>query len=122
MSRTHPDSFATYDELADHTCLLTSVVLDSVVSQAIHIVGDLPQTHAFYLRMRSDEVLSQFEQRTLGAYNTNPNFRKGMSQADPRDFYYAFMRHWVAGWMICEYPELYDKLPKSFSNGVFTHQ
>jgi hypothetical protein len=118
LKKNQPESFSAYDELADHTCLLASVVLDSVVSQAVHILGDTAQTRVFYERMRSDEILAQFEQRTLSAYNANPIFRKGMNQADPRDFYYAFMRHWVAGWLITEYPDLYDKLPVSFSNGI----
>jgi hypothetical protein len=35
----------------------------------------------------------------------------------PRDWLYAFMRHWLAAWLDLERPDLYQCLPEDFNLG-----
>jgi hypothetical protein len=35
----------------------------------------------------------------------------------PRDWLYAFMRHWLAAWLDLERPDLYQCLPEDFKLG-----
>lgn len=99
--------------IADDTALLPGIVADGVCQEAALMVdSDLPLEYSDRLATYADAV-----------YDGSREFHKMMNgKGDrPRDMLYAFMRHWLAGFLKAEHRTLFDKLPQGFSNGEEPH-
>jgi hypothetical protein len=91
------------------TALMPWLIAESVCGEAARFLGvEMPARYAAWIEARAEL-----------AYARNDRFRKLMrSPGDaPRDWLRAFMRHWLAGLLGTERPDLYECLPDTFSIG-----
>ena len=92
------------------TPLLPILVADTVIEQlALHLRVALPDTYA--------ERLAAQAERT---YLVDELFRRKLQAQgnDGRDALYVAMRHWLAGYIAEDCPELYQRLPSGFERGL----
>jgi len=109
---------AQLENFINQTALQPVVALDAVNDEVTTCLAGEPQVDALYEALRSPETCSYIEGRSALVFENNPEFRKKLLTADPRPFYFGFVRHWVAGVIKAQFPLLYRKVPKAFANGM----
>jgi hypothetical protein len=91
------------------TQLMPWLIADTVCGEVSRFLGvEIPARYSDWLDARAERC-----------YANHRHFRKlmrGRGNA-PRDWLYAFMRHWLAAWLDLERPDLYQCLPEDFNLG-----
>jgi hypothetical protein len=91
------------------TQLMPWLIAESVCTEVSRFLGiELPARYSVWIEARAEVSYARFD-----------HFRKlmrGRGNA-PRDWLRAFMRHWLAGLLGVERPDLYECLPDSFGLG-----
>jgi hypothetical protein len=81
----------------------------TVWEEACHFMGEpLPRSWMLDLTRRTHEIAThneEFRQRLNAPKNSG------------RDYLFAFMRHWISGLIIENYPHLPDRLPRGYQVG-----
>ncbi len=75
-----------------------------------------------FLRLETDELQgseSALVERAEGCYRLNEHVRRCIRRKGNkgRDYLFAFMRHWLAGWVLDNRPLLFPKIPSEYCNG-----
>jgi len=100
--------------IEDDTPIIPALVAESVVDEAAR----LAPAHAAELLSRRAELAAALAARANAAYEADPNstWSKSIRGAGNRgrDTLYAFMRHWLAGDLKRNDPEISGALPRGY--------
>jgi hypothetical protein len=93
------------------TELMPWLVAESVRAEAsVYLDVAIPRRYEVWLDAFAERL-----------YARNPRFRRQLRQPvrghEPRDLLFAFMRHWLTGWLHIERPDLHQRLPVEYAIG-----
>lgn len=95
--------------IEEDTPIMPDIVAETIVEQVQAHVGEiLPDNYASDLVQRAETI-----------YSKNGTFKQAIRAPGNkgRDTLYAFMRHWLAGILHKDHPDIYAKLWHGFANG-----
>ena len=103
--------------IEDDTPILPTVIADSVIREVqMFFVGKGLQDS---IGENTEPVVDYLTNYAERVYAANTAFRKRIRSRGNagRDYLYAFMRHWLAGWLKDHSPEAFRQLPSGFASG-----
>ena len=99
--------------IAEDAIVLPWVVADTVIEQAESVLAS---------NLSHDILRTYLVDHAELAYQKNKDWAAKIRSYKGRDILYAYMQHWLAGWLRNNEPSLFRLLPIEFSTGTYVRR
>lgn len=102
--------------IQDDTILLPHIIADTVIQELDRYLWHEHRKELEISEGRGVELY--LSERAERCYQANDRFRRQVRGNHGREHLYAFMRHWLTGWVYDNRPRLKRLIPDGFANGL----